>query len=138
GSLGNSRSADVLPALSQSIGSEDPLVRASAAAALRFVPDPAADSMLAKAITTDENGDVRRAALMAAGFRSYEPLAPALAAVSKHDPDPRMRTEAVAALSNMAGHDSQSMLLLDWVAQHDADKSIRDQAKKALDSAAPM
>lgn len=131
GGLGNTRSADALPALAQAMESSDPAVRTAAAAALRFVPDPRADVLLSKAITNDPEVSVRNAALMAAGYRAYDPLEQALQAVTK-DPDAGIRGVLVGTLTRMASHDSQALVLLDWLATNDPSNEVRAKAQGAL------
>jgi HEAT repeat protein len=135
GSLGNTRSADALPAIVEALKSSDPSVRATAAAALRFVPDPEADRLLSGVLTSDPDPEVRTAALMAAGYRAYEPLAKALETVAK-DPNSTLRLRLVSALAEMAQQDNDAFVLLDWIAQNDADKDVRASAEKALASRA--
>jgi HEAT repeat protein len=132
GSLGNTRSSDALPVLSQSLSSSDPAVRAGAAAALRFVPDARADSLLVSSITKETDPAVRGAALMAAGYRSFEPLADALTGIAKGD-DVGLRKQLVATLENMASRDGDSVGLLAWMAQNDPDSKVRAQAESALE-----
>jgi HEAT repeat protein len=129
--LGNTRSADALPTLAQAMASSDPAVRAAAAAALRFVPDARADALLSKALTSDPDANVRQSALLAAGYRAYDPLGKALEAVAK-DPDVNLRSTLVATLQQMAQRDSQAFVLLDWLATHDDSTEVRSRAQAAL------
>ena len=131
GGLGNTRSSDSLAALTQAMGSNDPAVRAAAAAALRFVPDPAADVLIAKAMTSDPDNNVRQAALLAAGYRAYDPLAQALETVSK-DPDANIRGTLISTLAQMAQQDGQALVLLDWIANNDPSTELRSRAQGAL------
>jgi HEAT repeat protein len=131
GGLGNTRSADSLATLTQAMASSDPAVRAAAAAALRFVPDPAADVLIAKAMTSDPDTNVRNAALLAAGYRAYDPLAQALATVSK-DADANIRGMLVTTLAQMAQEDGEALVLLDWIANNDPSTEIRSRAQGAL------
>jgi HEAT repeat protein len=131
GSLGNTRSGDALPALTNAMASDEPAVRTAAAAALRFVPDPAADVLLAKAMTSDPEPSVRSAALMAAGYRAYDPLAEAFQIVAK-DSDPNLRGALVATLAQMATHDGQALLLLEWLAANDPSNEVRAKAQGEL------
>jgi HEAT repeat protein len=131
GALGNARSSDSLKVLAQALASPDPAVRTAAAAALRFVADPAADGLLSKAMTSDPEISVRNAALMAAGYRAYDPLAQALETIAK-DPDAKLRGVLVSTLTQMAQHDSQSLVLLDWIATNDPSSEVRSQAQGAL------
>jgi hypothetical protein len=131
GGLGNTRSADSLGALTQAMASKDPAVRAAAAAALRFVPDPAADVLLSKALTSDPDKNVRNAALLAAGYRAYDPLAQALETVSR-DPDVDLRTMLVSTLTQLSQQDSQAFVLLDWIANNDPSNEVRSKALGAL------
>ena len=131
GSLGNTRSADALPAIAEALKSPDPAIRATAAAALRFVPDPEADRLLSAVLTSDPDQEVRTAALLAAGYRAYDPLATALETVAK-DPNSTLRLRLVSTLADMARNDNDALVLLDWIAENDTDKDVRASAQKAL------
>jgi HEAT repeat protein len=132
GALGNSGSPDSFQSISRSLASDDPAVRGASASALRFVPGAAADTLLAKTITSDPDPGVRRAALMAASYRAYESVAPALESAAKRESDPSVRVATVATLATLAQQDGQSLILLEWMAHHDADAGVREQASKAL------
>jgi HEAT repeat protein len=138
GALGNSGSPDSFQGISRSLASDDPAVRGASASALRFVPGAAADALLAKTITSDPDPGVRRAALMAASYRAYESVAPALESAAKHESDPSVRVATVATLATLAKEDGQSLILLSWMAQHDADAGVREQASKALQRGAAL
>ncbi|HEX6277894.1 MAG TPA: HEAT repeat domain-containing protein [Polyangiaceae bacterium] len=131
GALGNARSSDALPALTRAMASDDPAVRTAAAAALRFVPDSAADVLLAQAITSDPELSVRNAALMAAGYRAFDPLEQALRTAAR-DPEANLRGALVSTLTQMAAHDSQALVLLDWMATNDPSSEVRAKAQSAL------
>ncbi|MBW8885464.1 MAG: HEAT repeat domain-containing protein [Planctomycetia bacterium] len=133
-SLGNTRSDATLPALSEALSSDNAEVRTAATAALRFVSDPAADRLLSTAITSDDSPDVRRSALIAAGYRAYEPLASALETVAKGDPSSAVRAQAVTTLQDMTQKDNQALPLLDWIAQNDKDPQVRARARRAVES----
>jgi HEAT repeat protein len=133
-SLGNTRSDAALPALSEALASDNAEVRTAATAALRFVSDPAADRLLSTAITSDDSPDVRRSALIAAGYRAYEPLASALETVAKGDPSSAVRAQAVTTLQDMTQKDNQALPLLDWIAQNDKDPQVRARARRAVES----
>jgi HEAT repeat protein len=138
GALGNSGSPDALQEISKSLTSNDPAVRGASASALRFVPGAEADALVAKTITSDPDAGVRRAALMAASYRAYEPIASALESAAKVERDPGVRVATVATLATLAKEDGQSLILLEWMAQHDADASVREQASKAVQRGAAL
>jgi hypothetical protein len=86
--LGNLGSASVLPRL-----------RAAATRALRLVPDPEADRLLAATLRRDTDATVRAAAVFAAGFRKLDPLVDALTETSQSDPAEFVRAGAATLLA---------------------------------------
>jgi HEAT repeat protein len=132
-SLGNAGTSDALTSIELGLDSPDPEVRDASARALRFVEDPRADQLLSRTMTEDASPAVRRGALFATGFRSFGPLAAALETVCKTDRDGGVRQSAVDALASLAKGSGEPLLLLDWVAQHDPDQALRQQAQKALE-----
>ena len=96
--LGNLGSAAVLPRLRAALAAGDPGVRAAGARALRLVPDPEADRLLAATLRGDHDPTVRAAALFAAGFRKLGPLVDALVETAENDPIEYVRSGAVTLL----------------------------------------
>ncbi|HEY3668724.1 MAG TPA: HEAT repeat domain-containing protein, partial [Polyangiaceae bacterium] len=130
--LGNSGSTQAMPAIAQSLASDDPGVRAAATQALRFVQDPSVDPLLVKSLS-DGSPEVRRAALFAAGYRAYDAVGPTLESIAKQDPEPGVRSEVVSTLSQLASSDSTDALqLLNWIAEHDPEQSVRKRAAEVL------
>jgi HEAT repeat protein len=132
GSLGNAGATQGLPQIAEALKSTDPAVRAQAASSLRFVKDPQADELLSSVMTTDEVVLVRSAAVAAAAFRNYAPLATALEGAAK-DAEASLRLQVVATLGTLASEDGEALLLLDRMAQSDESKDVREHAKSALE-----
>jgi HEAT repeat protein len=80
----------------------DPRIRAAATRALRLVPDPEADHLLAATLRRDADPTVRAAAVFAAGFRKVEPLADALNEAAQGDPAEFVRSGAATLLARGA------------------------------------
>jgi hypothetical protein len=97
--LGNLGSAAVLPRLRAAIGSGDARIRAAAIRALRLVPDPEADQLLAATLRRDHDPTVRAAAMFAAGFRKLDPLVDAIVEAAQRDPVEYVRAGAVTLLA---------------------------------------
>ena len=98
--LGNLGSAAVLPRLRAALAAGDPGVRAAGARALRLVPDPEADRLLAATLRGDHDPTVRAAAVFAAGFRKLGPLVDALVETAENDPIDYVRSGAVTLLAH--------------------------------------
>ena len=97
--LGNLGSAAVLPRLRTAIAAGDPRIRAAAIRALRLVPDPEADQLLAATLRRDHDATVRAAAIFAAGFRKLDPLVDAIVDSAQSDPVDYVRAGAVTLLA---------------------------------------
>jgi hypothetical protein len=134
GSLGNSGGTEGLSQIALALKSPDPAVRAQAASSLRFVEDPQADALLSEVMITDPTAIVRSAALGAAGFRNYEPLAAALERATK-DPEQSLRLQLVTVLTGLAADSGDALVLLDRMAQTDPSKEVQDLAKRTLERA---
>jgi HEAT repeat protein len=77
----------------------DPRVRAAAVRALRLVPDPEADRLLAATLRRDRDATVRAAAIFAAGFRKLDPLIDVLNETAQNDPVAFVRSGAATLLA---------------------------------------
>ena len=97
--LGNLGSPAVLPRLRTAIAAGDARIRAAAIRALRLVPDPEADRLLAATLRRDHDATVRAAAIFAAGFRKLDPLVDAIADCAQRDPADYVRAGAVTLLA---------------------------------------
>jgi len=100
--LGNLGSAAVLPRLRTAIAAADPRVRAAATRALRLVPDPEADRLLAATLRRDGDATVRAAAVFAAGFRKLDNLVDSLTEAADSDPAEFVRAGAATLLARRA------------------------------------
>jgi HEAT repeat protein len=124
-SLGNLGSAAILPRVRAALASAEPRVRAAAARALRFVPDPEADRLLIATLRRDREPTVRAAAIFAAGFRPIEPLADGLAETAETDPVEYVRANAVTLLSRHLDASPRAARALSFVARNDPAPSVR-------------
>jgi hypothetical protein len=123
--LGNLGSASILPRVRPELAAPEPKLRAAAARALRFVPDPEADRMLLTVLAHDADPTVRAAAIFAAGFRRIGPLAEGLAAAAETDPVEFVRADAVTLLARHVRASARAERALDNVARNDASAEVR-------------
>lgn len=132
-SLGNTGSPHALPTLELGMSDPDPRVRATAVKALRQIESPAADVLLARTLSSSE-ADLREAAVFAAGFRRFEPLAEALNAVVRAEKDRELRAKLLELVMVFVQRDQSTaaLPLLTWIAQHDPDPELRAAAGKVL------
>lgn len=135
-SLGNTRHPDAIPYISRAFESSDPRVRGTAAMALRSMDEGAAEALLTSVAKGDGDGSVRSIALTALDNRPPERLLPFFQSVTRTEADPQVRTTAVGVVSHWF-HDkanTDARAVLEWVAIHDQDASVRQQARTALAS----
>jgi hypothetical protein len=133
--LGNLGSPAVLPRLRTALASRDPRVRAAGARALRLVPDPEADRLLATTLRRDHDATVRAAAIFAAGFRKLEPLVDALADTAETEPVAYVRGNAVTLLAHHRHVSPRAGSALAFVARHDPKPDLRRLAAGETSSA---
>ncbi|QRN93895.1 HEAT repeat domain-containing protein [Archangium violaceum] len=134
--LGNTRDARALATIQSGLGSNSILVRQAAVEALRLIPEPTADRLLATQLLGDASPDVRKAALFAASFRPLEPLLPSLQQVLQRDPADAVRSEVVHLLGANLPKLPGARVLLSWSSQNDANPAIRQLATRFLDHVA--
>jgi hypothetical protein len=130
--LGNSASADLLPAFERALADADPRIRAAAARALRAVADARAEHMLAQLLERDQDPSVRAAAILAASFRPLGALVEPLAHTAETDPVDYVRIDAVALLKDHVAASPRVVEALATVAKNDRKPGIRRLAAEAL------
>jgi hypothetical protein len=123
--LGNLGSASILPRVRPELAAPEPKLRAAAARALRFVPDPEADRILLAVLAHETDPTVRAAAIFAAGFRRIGPLADGLAIAAETDPVEFVRADAVTLLARHVRASARAARALDYVAHNDASAEVR-------------
>ena len=131
--LGNLGSPGVLPQVRTALAGDDARVRAAGARALRLVPDPAADRLLAATLRSDRDPTVRAAALFAAGFRKLEPLVDAVAETAETEPIAYVRGNAVTLLARHRDVSPRAGRALAFVASHDPRPDLRRLATGEID-----
>ncbi len=134
GALGNAGDPRVLPLAVEALADANPAIRAAAVRALRFVPDPQADALVAATMREDAEAIVRRAAVFAAAFRPLEMQWDALVAVLLGDPAAPVRSEAVALVGRRLLGFPQAAPVLEQVAANDPSAEVRAAAKARLDT----
>jgi HEAT repeat protein len=134
GALGNSAGPATVPVIEAALHDPTATVRGAAARALRLIPGPEVDRLLAAVITSDPDGAVRADAIFATRFRHplSAPLADALMQVAGADSARFVRSNAIAVLGQNPTASSQIPETLKRIAQADADAGIRRQAGEAL------
>jgi HEAT repeat protein len=132
--LGNAGRPEGLESIAQGLTSADSVVRDIAARALRKIDAPQADAMLSDLLLSEAEADVREAALFAAGFRRFSPLAAALSAILQREPESHLRGQAVGLLATYLQRDGdlEVVPLLKWVAANDPDTMLRQNAARVL------
>jgi hypothetical protein len=131
--LGNAGSARALPAIDRFLADRSPILRASAAAALRFIDDARVDARLTRCLAGDPAPEVRGEAAGALGFRV--PTAATLAAQQRAFRAERAEGVRLAILSNLGRAETAFPRLRDWIqgtAAHDPSPNVRKAAANLL------
>lgn len=132
--LGNAGSSALLQSVRKYVTDPSPAVRAAAAQALRRIPGPDADDMLAS-LTRDPVADVRWAAVDAIRERSPSPvLDRALSERALGEDQFAIRSRSINALSAWLPEDAAIADTLRVVAERDPSQDLRNVARNALAS----
>lgn len=126
--LANSANPQALAMIQEAMRDPSPVVREAAVEALRLIPDPTADQLIARSMVEDPIPEVRRAAVFASSFRQLPPLWPALERTLRTDRVDAVRMEVVRLLgTNLAALPGASELLA-WAGQNDPSNDVRHTA----------
>jgi hypothetical protein len=117
--MGNAGDSGSLPALRAFVTEKASPLRTTAIEALRFIPDPAVDSLLGELLGRGHDTSTRFTALAAIRFRDVGPFAVQLADVVRHDPIEHVRRAAIDLLGGHLAHLPTLRPLLEEVAQKD-------------------
>ncbi len=130
--LGNGGDPTTLDNIRAYVTSVDPRVRAAAAQALRRIPGPDADSLIAQ-LCADSVDDVRLDAVDAAHERAYSPaLVSAISALALRESQFQIRAKCVNILAQWLPSEPTIAATLKLVAEHDPHADLRNSAKNAL------
>ncbi|WP_342378344.1 HEAT repeat domain-containing protein [Myxococcus stipitatus] len=128
-SLGNTRAPAALDTLADALRSDSVRVREAAMVALRGIPGPDADRLLAERLMNDPIAEVRRGAVFACGFRPLEPLLlPMLGQALREDASDGVRSDIVHLLGQHRGTTPGALALLRWAGQNERHPEIRRMA----------
>ncbi|WP_375765585.1 HEAT repeat domain-containing protein [Archangium gephyra] len=130
--LGNTQSLAALPTLTEGLRSPSALVREAAVVALRNMPDPSADRLLAERLVGDPEPQVRKSAVFACTFRTLPLYMPVLEQVLRSDPADGVRSDIVTLLGGNRGLLPGADALLSWAGQNDRNPDIRRAALSFL------
>jgi HEAT repeat protein len=132
--LGNSGQEAALDILKDVLASGSPALRVAAAKNLRLLPAPRADQLLGTLLSPQIEPEIREAALFAAGFRQFENMQQALAALVQEEPSVEVRMAALGALSTYLRRDEAAgaATLIRWLADNDPDGEVREEASRVL------
>lgn len=109
-----------------------PLERRSALRALRHIFDESANELLFQAVMVEPDEEVRLAAIESLAKGQRRGAWQKLEDVVKADPSERVRRRALALLARRVQRGEADVAVLNWVAVHDASKSIRETARQLL------
>ena len=131
--LGNAGSVLALPAIAGYLAHPSPILRATAATALRWIDDPSVDLRLLRCLASDRDPKVRQEAAAALGAR--EPTATGVAAQQRAFRTERVEGVRLALLSNLGRALGTFPQLRPWIqatAGHDRMASVRKAAGALL------
>jgi HEAT repeat protein len=137
GALGNTRSPSALPTLQSALSSALPSVRAAAVEALRNMPGPGVDQLLASVLRQDPTAEVRQTAVFSSSFRPLLPLLPVLAEALRLDSSDLVRREIITLAGELSRTTPEARALLEWSSQNDPSPGLRRTAVTFLSSRTP-
>jgi hypothetical protein len=130
--MGNAGDSSMIDQIRAMVTSDSAAVRAAAAQALRRIPLPAADELLAQ-LCSDPAADVRASAVDAIRERAESPLlVPALTQLALREAEDPIRARAVNVLAQWIAGQPAIATTLSAVAKSDGNADIRNVAKNAL------
>jgi HEAT repeat protein len=134
--LGNAGQRSSLDTLANVFGSaKDETERGAAVHALRFVQDPRADTLLARATADDDSSYVRLLAARALSFRPADPLTVrALETTLQAETSVEVRIACAKTAIAWLKQSEEARQLVAWIAQHEEVENIRRAAEDALRS----
>ncbi|WP_224370955.1 HEAT repeat domain-containing protein [Hyalangium versicolor] len=135
--LGNTRSPSALPTLESALSSKFPGVRSAAVEALRNMPAPSADRLLASVLLRDPIEEVRQTAVFATSFRPIAPLLPVLSQVLRLDSSDLVRREIITLAGDQFRAVPEARALLEWSSQNEPNPGLRRTALTLLTSRTP-
>lgn len=127
-SLGNTRAPSALPTLLEGLRSPHAVVREAAVVALRNIPEPSVDRLLAERLVGDPEPQVRKSAVFACSFRPLGLYMPALEQALRADSADSVRADIVTLLGANRTQLPGAEPLLAWASQNDRNPSIRRAA----------
>jgi hypothetical protein len=130
--LGNAGDPSSLPALRAFIQDASSALREPAIQALRFIDDPAVDTLLGSLLGRTGDSDTRFAAISAIRFRDVGPFTAQLADIARHDPVRHLRGAAIDLLGSHIGDLPALRPLLEEVAHRDPEPRNRELAARYL------
>ena len=131
--VANSGDARAFPAVRALLSDPDESIRAAAVDALRLMPEPEIDNLVAGVLANDKGLSVRIEALDAAALRGpTDPLTRAVSDVALDAPDSRSRSKSVKLLARWLGDRPELRTVLAKVAASDSNDEVRGYATSAL------
>ena len=133
--IANSAYVGALEPVRPYLSDENPFLRAAAVEALRLMPLPEVDSLIADRMKNDQRPVVRNAALNAALPRPVSPiLIAAVGEVAAKAPDSPGRLQAVRLLARWLPSQTAAVRpVLEQAARSDAEPKVREEARRALE-----
>lgn len=136
--VANAGDASAFPMVDPYLRSTDSVVRAAAVESLQEMSLPQADEIISRALSSDEDSQVRRAAARAASERAPSPLlVTAASRAALTDKNPHVRLSALAVLGRYLPRQPEVRSAIETVAAKDAEDAIRKEAAKMLGSVTP-
>ncbi len=128
--LGNAGAEQSLPAIARFMDHSSPALRAAAASSLRWIEDPRADELLAKALTSDPEATVRSEAAAALSHRKMKAATfEAQKKAFQTDKATNVRLTLLRNLWRAQGTFPEARTLVETAAAKDESKEVRKQAQ---------
>jgi HEAT repeat protein len=132
--LGNTASAEALPPIVEALKSPLLAVRQAAVEALRLIPDPGVDRIIAGVLSSDTEATIRRSAVFAMSFRDPGVAVPVLGSTLRSEQSTGVRNDIIHVVGRFGLQTPGVREVLTWVTQNDPQQDLRNAAAAYLKS----
>ena len=130
--LGNTASVEALPPIVEALKSPVLPVRQAAVEALRLIPDPNVDRLIATVLTGDTEATIRRSAVFAMSFREPTVAVTVLGSTLRSEQTTGVRNDIIHVVGRFGLQIPGVREVLTWVTQNDPEQDLRNTAAAYL------
>jgi hypothetical protein len=126
--LGNTANVEALPPIAEALKSPLVPVRQAAVEALRLIPDPNVDRLIAGIVASDAEAVIRRSGVFAMSFRDPAAVLGILGQAIRNEQDFGVRNDMIHVIGRLGLQIPGVREILTWVQQNDPQQDLRNAA----------